>query len=82
MDPGIMNEAPYAVISINDLERLVQVIAVAGIFEIIAGKLLDDAKRTWVWHGYLNDHAGQIQLRPTLFGDEWEAMFDKHLKQV
>ena len=82
IDPGIMNEAPYAVISINDLERLVQVIAVAGIFEIVAGKLLDDEKRTWVWHGYLNDYSGQIRLRPTLFGDEWEAMFDKHLKQV
>jgi len=73
IDPAVINEAPYAVISINDLERLVQVIAVAGIFEIVAGKFLDDEKRTWLWHGYLNDHAGQIQLRPTLFPDEWEA---------
>jgi hypothetical protein len=79
IDPAVTEEAPYAVISINDLERLVQVIAVAGIFEIVAGKFLDDEKRTWLWHGYLGDHVTQIQLRPTLFEDEWEAMFQQHL---
>jgi hypothetical protein len=67
VDPAIIGEAPYAVISLNDLERLVQVIAVVGIFEVVAGKLLDDEKRTWLWHGYLNDHTKQIQTRPTLF---------------
>lgn len=76
VDQDLMAEAPYAVISINDLERLAQVIAAKGIGDVMQAKLGDAVKRTELWHGFLNDLAVNVRLRPTLFEDEFEALTD------
>lgn len=82
VDQSVMDDSPYSVISVNDLEQLVQIIAAKGIFEVVAGKLLDDGKRTWLWHGYLKDLSHNIKVSPTLFEKEWDAMFKKALEEA
>lgn len=79
MNPDLMQEAPYAVISINDLERLAQVIPVIGIAGVMEAKLRDDARRTELWHGFLSDFAPNIEVQRTLFQSEYDQMFARTL---
>lgn len=76
IDANLLQEAPYAVVSVNDMERLVQIIAAHGIDAVMAAKLRNPEKRTELWHGFMNDLAQGMALLPTLFQREYEELVD------
>ena len=83
IDPALTDEAPFAVISVNDLEKLAQVIAhTKSVFDVVGAKLLDDERRTGAWHGYLVDCAKRYPIHATVFEEEFDALFKDTLQHA
>jgi hypothetical protein len=70
-----LEEMPYSILVVNDLEAAVQIIKKVGIAPFFDGKVRDPAKQTWDWHGYMRDaFATHFPVQP-LFEDEFDKLF-------
>jgi hypothetical protein len=66
LDPSVARAMPYSLVSTSDFERLVQVIATAGIDPVLAKKTIDPEPRQWTMEAFLR-HAFLGELKSTSF---------------
>ena len=73
--PELVEQMPYSVWSIRDLEVGLQIMCGNGITDFMEGKLNNPEKRQWDWHGYMT--AQYFDSFPTkrLFADQYDEMF-------
>lgn len=75
MDQGIVDEMPYTVTSVMELEAVLQVVAIRGIGPVFAQKT-EPEYRAWAWTGFLPNHF-QEESRTTkilLFPDDKQRL--------
>jgi hypothetical protein len=71
-----LDEMPYSIMSVDELETTAGVINSVGVHPFISGKVLDPERRYWTYGAYCNDrYARQVAGLPDLFEDEFDAMF-------
>jgi hypothetical protein len=71
-----LDQMPYSIFVIDDLETAVQIIQSVGIVQVFDGKLRDPGKQTWDWHGYMTDRfPTHFPVKP-LFDDEYDDLFE------
>jgi hypothetical protein len=70
-----LDEMPYSIFVIDDLETVAQIIKSLGIVQVFDGKLRDATKQTWDWHGYMVERfPTHFPVKP-LFDDEYDDLF-------
>jgi hypothetical protein len=71
-----LDEMPYSIMSVHELDKVAGVINTAGVHPFISGKVLDPDFRRWGFGPYCNDqYADEVANLPHLFRDEFDAMF-------
>jgi hypothetical protein len=77
---NVLDDMPYSVCWIGDIEGGLQVIDKIGIRAFFGGKIDDPEMRRWEWRSYMvKCYHGQFSPRE-LFTDEYDAIFEKALK--
>jgi hypothetical protein len=75
ISPDVLNEMPYSVCSIEDLEVGMQIISAVGIQDFLDGKLRDTEMRRWGWHSYMSHRFPERFPAAKLFADEYDEIF-------
>jgi hypothetical protein len=71
-----LDEMPFSILSVHELEKAAGVINAVGIHPFISGKVLDADFRRWGYTAYCNErYADEVTNLPPLFRDEFDAMF-------
>jgi len=71
---AVVQQRPYSIWSIEELEGGLQIINSVGIADFLDGKLKDTEMRQWDWHGYMtNQHKKHFPLKK-LFDKEYDEM--------
>jgi hypothetical protein len=73
--PELLQEMPYSVWGIEELEVGLQIMHSNGIIAFMEGKLNDPDKRRWDWHGYMTDQYRTLFPAKRLFDKEYDEMF-------
>jgi hypothetical protein len=71
----LLQEMPYSVWGIEDLEVGLQIMHSNGISAFMEGKLNDPEMRLWDWHGYMTDRYRTFFPAKRLFDKEYDEMF-------
>ena len=72
---GYLDEMPYPVWAIEELEVEMQVINTVGIQAFFDGKLKDAEMKQWDWHGYMKNNFRDHFPAKRLFDDEYQKLF-------
>jgi hypothetical protein len=71
-----LDDMPYSIMSVHDLEKAAGVINVVGIRPYMSGKLVDPELRRWGFGAYANTrYPNEVAGLHYLFRDEFDAMF-------
>jgi hypothetical protein len=71
-----LDEMPYSIMSIHELEKAAGVINAVGIHPFISGKVLDPEFRRWGFGAYCNErYPNDVANLQYPFRDEFDAMF-------
>jgi hypothetical protein len=73
--PELVEQMPYSVWAIEELEVGLQIMRANGIAGVIEGKLNDPQKREWDWHGYMTNQYPKSFPAKRLFDDQYDEMF-------
>jgi hypothetical protein len=72
-----LDQMPYSIMSVHELEKVAGVINSAGIHPVISGKVLDPEFRRWGFGPYCNErYRNEVANLVPLFRDEFDAMFE------
>jgi hypothetical protein len=72
-----MEDRPYSIFAIEDLETGLQILDSVGIAEFVDGKLKDGEMRQWDWHGYVRARFKKYFPVKKLFEKEYDELTDK-----
>jgi hypothetical protein len=75
LSPHVIENLPYSIWAIEELEVGLQIMRENGIADFMEGKLKSEEKRTWDWHGYMTHRYPQSFPAKRLFTKEYEDMF-------
>ena len=71
-----LDEMPYSIMSIHELEKAAGIINTVGIQLFISGKVLDPELRRWGFGAYCNHrYPNDVANQQHLFRDEFDSMF-------
>jgi hypothetical protein len=71
-----LDEMPYSIVSIHELEKAAGVINAVGVQPFISGKVLGPEFRRWGFSAYCNErYSNEVANLHPLFRDEFDAMF-------
>ncbi len=70
-----LNEMPYSVWSIAELEVAMQIINAVGTQAFLNGKISDSDMTRWTWHGYMKHCFPEYFPPKKLFSDEYNDIF-------
>jgi hypothetical protein len=71
-----LDEMPYSILSVHEIEKTSGVINAAGIQPVVLGKVQHPEFRRWGFGAYCRDQYRQeVRNLPDLFRDEYQAMF-------
>jgi hypothetical protein len=71
-----LEEMPYSIVSVDELETAAGVINATGIRDFSSGKVKDPERRYWGYAAYCSDrHAEAVRGLPPLFDEEYNALF-------
>jgi hypothetical protein len=71
-----LDEMPYSIMSIHELEKAAGIINAVGVHPFISGKVLDPELRRWGFGAYCNErYPDDVANLQHLFRDEFDAMF-------
>jgi hypothetical protein len=73
--PELVEEMPYSIWSVEELEVGLQVMSSNGIAGFMEGKLRSAEMRQWDWHAYMTKSYLQSFPSRKLFEQEHDAMF-------
>lgn len=73
--PSLVEQMPYSVWSIEELEVGLQIMTANGIGDVIEGKLKSPEMRQWDWHGYLTRSYPNAYPAKQLFTKEYDEVF-------
>jgi hypothetical protein len=79
--PILVEEMPYSIWAIEDLEVGLQIMNANGIASFMEGKLRDPEKRQWDWHGYMTNSYRKSFPAKKLFEKEYDEMFSNLFQQ-
>ena len=69
-----LEEMPFSIWHVSELERGMQIINRVGIHDFMAGKLNDPEMRDWEWPSYMRSRFAGYK-NEQLFADEYDAVF-------
>jgi hypothetical protein len=72
---SLMEQCPYSVWAIDELEVGLQIMESVGINSFMDGKLGNTSMRVSDWHGYMSKTYTSMYPFKALFDDEYDAMF-------
>jgi len=72
---NMVEQMPYSVWAIEDLEVGLQIMHANGIADFMNGKLKSSEMRQWEWHGYMTDRYPTSFPAKRLFSKEYNEMF-------
>jgi hypothetical protein len=75
LSPELVEQMPYSVWPIEELEVGLQVMHANGIASFMEGKLNDPEKREWDWHGYMTNRYPKSFPAKRLFDDQYDEIF-------
>ena len=75
LSPELVEQMPYSVWAIEELEVGLQIMRANGIAAVVEGKLKDQQKREWDWHGYMTNQYPKSYPAKRLFDDQYDEMF-------
>jgi hypothetical protein len=70
-----VDEMPYSLMSLHELEKASGVLNVTGIRHFMSGKLLNPEFRRWAYGAYCNQYPNIVAGMPFLFHEEFDEMF-------
>jgi hypothetical protein len=71
-----LDEMPYSIMSVRELETAAGVIDAVGVHPFMSGKVLDPESRRWGFGAYCNErYPDDVANLHPLFRDEFDAMF-------
>jgi hypothetical protein len=71
-----LDEMPYAILSVHELETAAGVVNVAGVQRVISGKVQNPEFRGWGFAAYCSkQYRNEVRNLPEMFRDEYDAMF-------
>jgi hypothetical protein len=76
----VLEEMPYSIWYVGDLEAGMQVINETGIRRFIDGKICDSEMKQWEWHPYMVQMFKGKFSRKKLFHDDYDAIFSKIMR--
>lgn len=71
----VLNEMPYSVWAIEELEVGMRIINAVGVRDFMDGKINDTEMRAWDWHAYINRRYPDRLPAKRLFDDEYDEIF-------
>jgi hypothetical protein len=71
----LVEQMPYSVWAIEELEVGLQIMSAEGIADFMEGKLTSEEMRQWDWHGYMTNRYPHSFPAKKLFEQEYEEMF-------
>lgn len=71
----VLNEMPYSIWAIEELEVGLQVMNAIGIHDFMVGKLDNAEFRRWEWRAYMSERFPEHLPAKKLFADEYEEIF-------
>jgi hypothetical protein len=71
----VVEEMPYSIFAIEELESAFQIMHAKGIADFISGKLTSREMRDWDWRGYMSERYPKSSSARGLFQDDYHAMF-------
>lgn len=72
---SVLDEMPYSIWSIGDLEAGMQIVNQFGVRNFIDGKICDPEMKQWEWHGYMAHKFKGKYSRRELFRNDFDAIF-------
>jgi hypothetical protein len=75
LSPQLVEQMPYSVWAIEELEVGLQIMRTNGIASFMEGKLNNPVKREWDWHGYMTNQYPKSFPAKRLFDDQYDEMF-------
>ena len=69
-----LEQMPYSILAIEELEEALQIIYAVGIRDFMEGKLANGEVRQWDWHGYMIQRYPKYAPKE-LFREEYNDMF-------
>ena len=75
MPRDVLNNMPYSVLPIDDLEVGMQIISKVGIRIFMDGKMNNTEMRDWEWHPYMTHSFPKYFPARKLFAEEYEKIF-------
>jgi hypothetical protein len=77
LPPHLVEQMPYSVWAIEELEVGLQIIHANGIAGFMEGKLKSTEMRQWDWHGYMTNQYPRSSPAKTLFKTDYKEMFSE-----
>lgn len=75
LSPQIIEDMPYSIFAIEELEVALQIMHANGIADFVSGKLTSPEMREWEWRGYMSDRYPRSFPARDLFDEDYHAMF-------
>jgi hypothetical protein len=75
LSPKILEDMPYAIFAIEELEIALQIMQANGIADFICGKLMSSEMREWEWRGYMSERYPKSFPARDIFDKDYHAMF-------
>jgi hypothetical protein len=75
IEPTVLDQKPFSIWHIGDLEWAMQIIAEVGITPFFDGKLRDAEMSDWEWRSYMSQSFGKRIVRKALFDDKYDSIF-------
>lgn len=73
----VLEDMPYSVWAVEDLEIAMQIIDTTGVREFMDGKIADPEMNDWPWKTYMGTRFPDLVQGKNLFSDEFEAFFSR-----
>lgn len=80
---ALLDEMPYTICSVEELEELMQVIQQHGINKVMGEKVHDKEKNTWSIMPYLTTgYRAELDHIPYIFAEDYEKLFEQIVRTV
>ncbi len=77
LSPDLVQQMPYSIWAIEELEVGLQIMRTNGITKFMEGKLASDEMRQWAWHGYMTNRYRESFPANKLFQRDYDEIFSK-----
>jgi hypothetical protein len=75
LSPDLIEQMPYSIWAIEELEVGLQIMRASGIADFMQGKLNSAEMRQWEWHGYMTNRFPSSFPAKKLFEKEYDEIF-------